>query len=166
MGRNIKNYRSDTAIYFEWKPDNDRPYTLYFNAASGTTPPDDYEVHKSSVLRPDHYTVSFYVDDTLWQTQLLSYYGGVSTPYVCWEGEIRGRETDMPGLLNDKCTFYNCGCALTPDTIPHPVNFSNSWASGDTIGVTRQLGKRPNEWGARSFLTSSFVIWDVNPYVP
>jgi len=48
----------------------------------------------------------------------------------------------------------------------HRTNFSNSWASGDTIGVARQLGKRPNEWGAQQFLTSSFVIRDVNAYVP
>lgn len=81
--------------------------------------------------------------------------------FAAWQGEINGRESDMPGSVSNPCTFENCVYWKRGEGEPTWASFSTD----DNIGFTQQKQSRAEEWGV-SYSADEFSIWDVNRFEP
>jgi hypothetical protein len=160
----VEVVRNDTAVYVEWTYVPDTSTLWVFGRWNGVSVPNNGEAHRYEVCRTyDTIVAARYNYQLLWASTRADW-AGWDMKWVAWEGEIAGRETDMPGTLNSPCHFWDCNYADSGDSYLSSAAFVNRLPD-DTLDVTPQRGNRLSEWRIDyRYGTGDFWIWDVNPF--
>jgi hypothetical protein len=82
--------------------------------------------------------------------------------YANWQGEIDGRETDMPGTYSDPCQFDNCMIKISGQGVTGASFVNSTTTATDTLGVSPSYPQE--QWGI-DFVPNgnSMWIWDKYP---
>ncbi len=151
------------AIYFEVTTEQGKSSIDFYTIIQGYSSPAHGSSQQYAVYRVDDTILNGTYENAIFIPKRLSSWQNVSAPYATWQGEINGRETDMPGTIQNPCRFRNCRFKTESDPSSYSVSFDNTLSS-DTLFVTPQTGNRPNEWGiGYTQYSDSFWIWDVYP---
>ncbi|MCP4703439.1 MAG: hypothetical protein GY865_02415 [candidate division Zixibacteria bacterium] len=150
---------TNTNVYLEIGPyyEDGRPIHLGF-----TDKPTEGSFHSYQIsVNPSFGMILMRFDDEFHHQEDVSYWWTDKIMnYAVWQGEISGRETDMPGTLNDSCEFKNCRY-IDSYGVYNNANFGID--VNDIIGVTTATG-RQKEWGAWVDTGGTTLkIWDIFP---
>lgn len=120
--------------------------------------PTEGSSHKYEVkVNPTNGNISYLYDNEEFFTYGTTYWIGKSVQYVSWQGEINGRETDMPGSNANPATFEDCYY-----TKANGSELGGNFNTQDFIGVTPQ-DSGPAQWGiSYTAGENKFNIWDEN----
>lgn len=159
----------DTFVYVEWLgtvgEDPSRDY-FFFPVRGQMFADIDLPMQGSQhryevIIDSDQGNISFNYDQTNVLNQAAPYWSGKSVPYVLWEGEIRGLETDMPGTSDSRCRFLDCEYRLQGESFSRSANFGES---GDSILVTPLAPGLADQWGVWVDTGGNTLhIWDITP---
>ncbi len=161
---------TDTFIYIEMTGAvpyaNNVPIIIHqeHTPGGGSIPdPVDGTTHRYEVLaNPATGSVGFIYDQTVLANLDGSvHWTGVTRVWANWQGEINGRETDMPGTVSNKCSFNDCQYTQVGG-VTQAVNF----LTGDLIGATNRPNRPPDFGIAFVSGSSGFHIWDIYPLIP
>ena len=156
--------RIDTAVYMEYTTSAGRSVLLPWGPERGLPVPEHGTTHEYELIRMNDTFVAYHYDGLPFTYAIEPNWADYVMTRVTWQGEIVGRETDMPGTANDPCNFSFCRYKLEGDMNYRSAAFNNS-TSTDTLDVTPQKGNRPDEWGiGYDTNTWDLWIWDVHPY--
>lgn len=126
--------------------------------------PADWSYHDYRVELSEDTLVIFYYDNYIVDTVRAPDWKHWSMMRVSWQGEINGRETDMPGTFSNRCHFDDCQYKIAGDSWWYIAAF-DSTADDQAIGFTRQAHSVLEEWGIYYYdSTDQMEIWDVNPW--
>lgn len=86
---------------------------------------------------------------------------GIPMNIATWQGEIAGKETDMPGTLNNPCEFNDCMVGIYGQGV-RGAAFDNGLTT-DTLDVTPSYPQQ--QWRiSYTHQSNSMWIWDIYPY--
>jgi hypothetical protein len=158
-----ENGSEDKAVYVEITDGLGNIEIHYFDERSAITVPAEGDFHDYEVTRPYDTVIVAIYDESYWVFP-ERYWLGYTMELATWQGEISGRETDMPGTWNHPCHFDRCRYRAFGGEVKSGA-FVNSSEAGDTLGVTPQSGNRPAEWGIGfNSGTGDFWIYDRIPF--
>jgi hypothetical protein len=155
---NIRNYdigRIDSGVY--WEMTFSSGASLLFFGDSIPKPAQG-SYHNYEVRRPSPDVIRFSYGGAIRAEYDVPGWANVTMQYPSWQGEIRGRETNMPGDSLDPCYFRSL--AIRQNGSWNPVYLSNDGIT-DELAVTRRPGI-PAEWGV-DHAGNELWIWDNHP---
>ena len=123
-------------------------------------PPSHGQLHKYRVVIDANGggCLRFSFDGMAIRDLAASWWRDRTSRHASWRGEIDGRETDMPGTVEEPCTFEDCEY-LTNDGVWHWAHFDDD----DWIDVTPQWSD-PDQWGIWHDPGGNTIkIWDEYP---